>query len=141
MRRRIIWAVSLLIFGHLMAEISEIIEIISPSSNRQLRPLISCTLDWYNENGINLLWWIKYNTEELLWCCVFVAGVIVAAGFSKRLMWICVVFLSYHIIDWFMLWYNYKQSNFMYWLLILDTIVSITILFKIKDKLLVKSII
>lgn len=114
MRSRVIIFGLLLVIGHVLTESAEIIEYLTNIAGRKIQPFIAYT--WpHDPTGIDLLWWIKYNTEEFLWCVTFFVLAMVGRLVSYRFFLMGMVFFLYHIIDWFMLWYDYKQSHFMYW--------------------------
>lgn len=137
MGRTIIIAAALLIFGHSLSELSEVVERFRVSGS--VYPFVHPPA-WASD-GINVLWWIKYNTDQALMVICFIVFTMIAKLCSRRLWIIALIFLSYHIVDWFMLWYDYKQSHVMYWLLIADVIAACVVLVKVKDGSKIKSII
>ena len=140
MGKRILIIGVLLIIAHGFSELSEVFERLG-YGNQQVWPMINCDLPWYISGGINELWWIKYNTDSAMVTAVLLATVLISAMVSRRIMWIAIIWLSYHLFDWFMLWYDYRQSHWTYWILILDAAVSVAVLVKVKDRPKVKSLI
>lgn len=138
MRLKIKIAAWLLIIGVAFIELAEVLERLGIQS-KMIHPMRHPP-EWAKD-GINNLWWLKYNSDQFLMCSVFVVMAIIAHMVSRRLWIISLIFLSYHIVDWFMLWYDYKQSHVMYWLLIADIIAAVIVLVRVKDKPKVKSLI
>lgn len=62
-----------------------------------------------------LTWWIKYNTDQLLWVVVFFVLCKAAQEHSRRVFNAASVFLLYHLMDWFMMWWNWKTDNWWSW--------------------------
>lgn len=138
MKRKIIWVSIVLILSHLLLELSEIMERIWPHlATVYIKPIISSsfTPDWYVNNGFNYLWWVKYNCDDLVWCISFLTMARIAYEFSFRLFCIVGMFFIYHVLDIIMLWWDYKTSHWMYWLLNVIIIISVVIiLYPIKNK-------
>jgi hypothetical protein len=116
MKLKIIIFAGLLILAHILTESAEIIERLVPRiKTMKIHPFLH--YEWpHDPEGFPLLWWIKYNTEEFLWCCTFFVMAQIAREYSYKMFRVSLVLFCYHMIDWFMLWYNYKQTHFMYWI-------------------------
>ncbi len=133
--KKVIWVVGfLLVIGHIQLEFSSWYYKIFGSKN--IYPVIKSSemFDWYHQKGISIEWWIKMVSDDFLSIITFAAMAIVLKRFSHRLYLISIVFLSYHVFDHFMLWYNYKTSWWLYIVELLADIIAVIILVKVKDK-------
>lgn len=139
MKVKVIIVSLLLIIGVVMGELSELLERAGMSS-KNIQPFTFPPV-WAEKEGINSLWWMKYNTDQLLLCIVFIVMAVVAHMVSKRLFIIALIFLSYFIVDWYMLWYDFKQNHVAYWIMGVDIVAAIVVLVKVKDGSKIKSII
>lgn len=121
--------VFLLILGHALLELAELLQRIRPSIvNVYIKPFINYT--WPHDNrGISLIWWVKYCTDSFLYIIVFFVMARVAAVYSFRLFIICGIWFLYHLFDGFMLWYNYRTSHWLYWVIVAGAALSIGSLF------------
>jgi len=61
------------------------------------------------------VWWIKYVTDSIFVIAVFFVLVRVAWNYSTRLRACALCLFGYHLIDHFMLWYNYRTGHALYW--------------------------
>lgn len=138
MKRKLIWVSIVLIVSHIILELSEIVEKIWPSlANLYIWPVRSSSFapKWYVENGINYLWWLKYNCDDAVWCISFLTMARIAYEFSFRLFLIVGLFFIYHVIDIILLWWSFKTSHWIYWVLIGIIIISVVIIiYPIKNK-------
>lgn len=108
----------LIIAGHLLTEASEISENVFPYLKKvYIHPFIDPDYKFPYPQGVNILWWIYYCTNDFLWIVTFFVSAMIAAKYSFRLFRVCVVFFIYHVVDHFMLWYNYKTGHVVYWLM------------------------
>lgn len=115
MRSRVIIFGVLLVVAHVLTESAEVVEKLWPKS-KGIAFDSFINYDWsWPDRPMMLNWWIKYNTEEFLWCATFFVLAMIGRMVSYRFFLMGMVFFIYHIIDWFMLWYDYKQSHLMYW--------------------------
>lgn len=126
-------AAILLIIGHFQLETAEIAERLW-LSGIYVHPFIRSSYHWYDDKGVNLLWWIKYVCDDILWIITYLILTLVARKYSYRLFLVCSVFLGYHIFDHFMLWYDYRSSHWLYWLELLTDGICLLLFFIIKDK-------
>lgn len=125
----------LLIAGHLLTELSEVLEHLHPSlKSVYIHPFISQSYKFPYPEGINILWWIYYCTNDFLWIITFFVAAVISSHYSDRLFRICAIFFVYHIIDHFMLWYNYKTGHGMYWIAA-AAYVSASLMMFTKDKM------
>lgn len=116
MRRLPIALCIILVLGHLLTESGELIEHAIPELKQvYIHPFISSSYKFPYPEGINILWWIYYCTNDLLWIFTFFCAAVIASNYSFRLFRVCAVFFVYHVIDHFMLWYNYKTGHVLYW--------------------------
>jgi hypothetical protein len=85
--------------------------------------------------GMTVLWWVKSLTDELLWCYVFFDYAYTALRTSRKKFWVVFVFFMYHAFDAAMFVYNYKQSYWIYIvLLVLDAIALVIIFLPMKER-------
>lgn len=110
--------VFLLILAHLLNELSPLAQRVDSSlKDVYVDPFIN--YHWpHDERGINILWWIKYCTDDFSWIIVMFVLCRVAAKYSFRMFTIAGLWFLYHIIDAFMLWYNYRTGHYVYWILV-----------------------
>ena len=69
------------------------------------------------------------NCVEFLWCLTFFVLAKIAYRYNFRLFLIGCIFFLYHVVDWFMMWYDYKTSQLFYWFLNGAIVLSIIALF------------
>lgn len=119
----------LLITGHLLTEMGSVFYLMYKPTIYYINPFLSPTYEFSNPKGIDLYWWIKYVTEDLLWCVTFFVLAKVAYQYSFRLFMVASIFFAYHVVDGFMLWWNYKTSYWLYWVLYGAVILCILSLF------------
>lgn len=142
MKQLIIFIAIALIAGHLLTEASIFIQWRWPQTREiYVHPFIRGSYRWYDDRGVNILWWVYYCANDFLWVIVVFCLTKIAFYFSTRLFYIGCVFFVYHLIDGFMLWYDYKQSSGKYWLLEICCGLSIFCMFLPEKKGKVKSII
>lgn len=118
-----------LIIGHVLTEAHSLVSLLFPES-------ANMEVNWFWQKidfKINILWWIKLITDDLLWCIVFFVMALIAKQYSLRLYFIVSVYFFYHVIDLFLFMYNYKQTTLVYWGLLGATIIStIALIWPIK---------
>lgn len=119
----------LLIFGHLLLESGALLQRYNDFRPVYIDPFLSPSYKWYDEKGISAYWWIQNNCVEFLWCVTFFVLAKVAYQYSFRLFLVGCVFFLYHVIDWFMMWWDYKTSNLFYYFLNGAIILAILSLF------------
>lgn len=138
MKKQLIWISIVLLVSHLLLETSEIIERIWPSlKSMYVYPVISSSFqpEWYTKSGINILWWVKYNSDDIVWCISYLTMARIAFEYSFRLFLIIGLFFLYHVADTLMLWWNFKSYHWFYWIVIGIIIVSvIIIIYPVKNK-------
>lgn len=139
MKIKIVIVSLLLVVGVVLGELSELLERAGMQS-KNIYPF-KFPPAWAEKDGINNLWWMKYNTDQALLCIVFIVLAMIAHMVSKRLFIIALIFLSYFIVDWYMLWYDFKQNHVTYWIMGVDIIAAVVVLIKVKDGSKIKSII
>lgn len=138
MKRNLIYISVVLIFAHVLLEAGELSERFWPDfANKIIRPIQSNSFHpkWYVDDGIYMSWWIKMNCDDLVWIMTFMMMATVALKYSEKLFFICFLFFGYHVLDYFMLWWDYKTSHWVYWILNGLIAISVIILIvPIKDK-------
>ncbi len=138
MKKQLIWISIILIGSHIILEASEIMERIWPSLKEiYIYPVKSSDFKpkWYVENGINILWWLKYNCDDLVWCISYLTMARIAFKYSFRLFLIIGLFFIYHIADTLLLWWNFKSAHWFYWALLCVIAISIVIIvYPVRNK-------
>lgn len=127
--------------GHLLTEGGTFSWVTSGKQPVYVQPFLSPSYKWYDPNGIDLHWFIKYVTTDLLFCMTFFVLAKIAYRFSFRLFLIGITWFLYHCFDLFMLWWNFKTSYWLYlitYVAITATIVSLFV--PEKRQAIVKSI-
>lgn len=119
----------LLIFSHLMLESGAGLQILNHYERAYLNPFWSPWYEWPYEQGISYYHWMQMNAVELMICTVLFCFAKVAKKVSHKVFLIAFIFFWYHVIDWFMMWWDYKTSNWFYVFLNGAIIVSIVCLF------------
>lgn len=98
--------VALFILGHLFTEIHLLFYRISPElSDKQIQPFFG------SDMAISPLWFVKHLSENLLWCIVFFVFCRITNGVRY---YISLIFLLYHLVDFTLYLWNYKQSYGVY---------------------------
>lgn len=118
-----------LIFGHLLLEAGAAYQKYKGFERIYINPFLSGSYEWYDSKGIDIYYWVQMNCTEFLWCVSFFVLAMIAYQYSFRLFRVGLIFFSYHVIDWFMLWYDYKTSNLFYVYLNGAILISIIVLF------------
>lgn len=122
-----------LIFGHLMLEAGAAYQKLNDYKPLHINPFLSGSYEFYDKKGISAYWWLQLNCIEFLWCTTFFILAKIAYQYSFRLFLVGFIFFLYHLIDWFMLWYDYKTSVLFYWFLNTAVVIAIIVLF-LPDK-------
>jgi hypothetical protein len=124
----------LLIIGHAQTEIAELLLRVRPSLAKvYIQPFINYT--WpHDERGVSLIWWVKYCSDDLLWVITYFVLARVAALYSFRLFCITALWFIYHLFDSFMLWYDYRTSHWLYWVLVAGIATTIAFMFLPEKK-------
>lgn len=126
MKRLIIGLSLLLIFGHCITELASILNNIWPD-------VMNKKVYWFFEDKkdlqpMELYWYIKSTTDDLLWCITFFVLTKIAYQYSFKLFIVGSIFFLYHFIDAVMFWVNYKTSYWLYWSLLATIVLSIVFL-------------
>jgi hypothetical protein len=130
MRKLTIGLAVILILGHLLTEASIVLELTFPYLKTvYIHPFISRSYQFPYPEGINILWWVYYCTQDFLWMTTFFVACIISVQYSFRIFRVCCVFFTYHAVDHFLLWYNYKSGYLAYWLMLLSIVCSIVMIF------------
>ncbi len=77
------------------------------------------------------LGWLLFLSENSV-LIIFSYGIIamMAMFLSKRLFIVATIYFFYHICDWILIWYDYKQSDTFYWFMQAAAISAIWMAFK-----------
>lgn len=117
--------VTLFLLGHLFDYVPILLYWISPNlSEKELHPFIG------SDMAISPLWYIKHLGDNLLWIIVFFVFCRISQGVRY---YINLVFLLYHIVDFCLYLWNYKQSYGVYLNLLGLLILTILPLSKLKE--------
>jgi hypothetical protein len=112
----------LLIGAHFICEVSSIITEIWPvQSRREINWFISPQF----EAKMPMNWWLKYLSDDVFNVVIFYCLGMIAKHVSNVLFLVCVVFLSYHIIDLIMYLWNFKTGHYFYFDLLYTAIIFI----------------
>lgn len=116
MNTRILIVLLVLVFIHMMNESAKIIEKTRPDiAERYINPFIDKSYRFPVKEGMKVKWWVKYCTDDFARLSIFILTAWVLWPFSRKLSAMFIVYSVYHLFDHFMLWYNYKQSYWLYW--------------------------
>jgi hypothetical protein len=113
----------LLIIGHALTAVPILLQY-TALKEVKVQPLLSGPWKW-DASGVYLLWWLQYVADDLLWIIYSFCLVLVSWNRSDKLFIIGCNWLFYHIVDHAMLWYNYKNSNWLSWVLLACTSITI----------------
>jgi|ERR1700748_9541 len=84
---------------------------------------------WYS-NPMKLKWFIYYCSQDLAWVFSSYAFCKCAVRLSDYLFLVSIILLGYQLIDAFMLFWNFKQSNLIYLDLMWTVLAFISSVFK-----------
>jgi len=105
----------LVVTGHLVTELATLNQHYGWIASKPIQPFIA--FNWPGE-GINLDWFIKYATDEVLWLLYSIAFMLVCRKINRRLFVFAAGWVMYHAVDGFMFFYNFKQFQWLHWILI-----------------------
>lgn len=133
MKRFNIYCISLLVLGILFTKSHSILYSIRPDS---------VNIDaskWFIRptESINVLWWLKGISDELMMCIVFYVMAQLSKLLHKNLYYACCIFFAYYIFNVLMFIYNYKQSRWLFhvaFVVCVAALVSLFIPVKSKSK-------
>lgn len=138
MKWKLILIASVLLLSHLLLELSWLMEFFYPELRTiYIKPVVSSSFHpkWYIENGINYLWWVKYNCDDIVWCISFLTMAVIAYQFNFRLFCIVFMFFLYHSADYLLLWWDYNTSHWIYVVGLIMILVSVVlIILPVKNK-------
>lgn len=117
-----------------MTELGSVLYLIYRPLVWKIDPFLSPSYEFPGGEGIDLYWWVKWVTDDMLWCITFFVMAKVAYQVSYRLFLVAWTFFCYHVIDHFMLWWNYKTSYWLYWFLAAAIVATICLLFAPEKK-------
>jgi hypothetical protein len=124
----------LLIISHLGLEAGAGLQMLNRFENVYINPFRSPDYQWYDAKGISLYHWVQMNMIEFMICTIFFIFTIAVNKYSFRLFLIGCIFFLYHIVDWFMLWWDYKTSVLFYYFINAAVLLSIAALFVPEKK-------
>lgn len=123
-----------LIIAHLQLEIAPTLEKIHPKyANEYIDPFWSSKYEFPvikgQPEGIQRKWWIKYCSNDFYRIIVFFVLTIIALQYSFLLGRIAAIFFLYQVIDHLLLWYNYRSTEWHYYLINGAIVLAIVFLF------------
>ena len=87
---------------------------------------------------VSLAWYLKELTDDLNTVLIFFVLGMLVKPFSHSMYAVATIFCFYHVIDSFMLIWDFKQSREIYWVSSMACLIAITFLFKEQKLKLVK---
>lgn len=112
----------LLIGVHFLQETSSILTELFPIWSRHE---VSIFIRPGFEAKMPINWWLKYLSDDVFNVITYYCLAMVAKHVSNILFLICVIFLSYHVIDLFMYFWDFKTSRYFYFDLFYTAIIFI----------------
>jgi hypothetical protein len=105
----------ILIAAHLICETAEVLSKLWPSLlYSTCDPFINYKWPW-PEYPLYTLAFVKMITDSVAVIMIVFVIVRIAWDYSPRLRGCALCLLGYHLIDHFMLWYNYRTGHALYW--------------------------
>lgn len=134
MKKLNIFLATWLVIAHVQLEVSPAIERIKPAyANEYINPFLDSGYKFPviegEPEGIQRKWWIKYCCNDIYRIMVFFVLTMVALRYSFLLGRIAALFFIYQVIDHALLWYNYRSTNWHYYLLNGVIIIGVILLF------------
>lgn len=115
MKRTMTICAWLLIVGHLLTEVHSIMYLVDPKTSEK-------EVDWFwsptFRMNLSLLWYVKMAADNVLLIATFYVMSVIASFFSRTLFLISCVFFAYHVLDAFMFFWNFKRTEWVYWVLL-----------------------
>jgi hypothetical protein len=111
-----------LIVAHFLNEVSSIITEIWPKGSRRE---VSFFLKPGFEAPMPLNWWIKYLSDDVFNVITYYCLGVIAKHVGNILFLICFIFLTYHVVDLLMYFWDFKTSHYFYFDLFYTSIVFI----------------
>ncbi len=104
---------------------------------------------WTNQNfdlflrpefhlNLSMAWYLKEMMDDLNSVIIFFVIGMIVKPFSYQLHAVATIFCVYHVVDAFMLIWDFKQTREIYWVSLMASIIAITFLFKDHKMKLVK---
>lgn len=109
----------LLMIGHLSTELASGIEYLYKGEIFYVNPFFDPDYEFPEakdtpDGTINLYWYIKYVTDDFLWCVTFFVMAKIAKMYSFRIFLVSCIFFAYHVFDLFMNVWNFKSYHWLY---------------------------
>lgn len=124
----------LLILSHLMLESGALLQIMNGYQRMYLHPFKSPWYEYPYKEGISIYHWIQMNAVEFNICTLCFVFAKAAKQYSYRLFLVAIIFFAYHVIDWAMMWWDYKTSVIFYWFLNAAILLALISLFAPEKK-------
>lgn len=127
----------LLFFGHALTELHSLLLVKYPLlATKEVDPFLKKDFS----QPILFLWYVKFMSEDLLWCITYFCMALIAYKYSHKVFIIVSIYFFYHAIDQVLFAYNYKRDYGIYWLLLLVSLSVLIVLFwPMKKQALYKS--
>lgn len=124
----------LLAVSHALLESGAVLQIANKFERVYVNPFKSPYFKYWYKEGISMYSWIQLNAIEFCFCTLCFCLAKVSYQYSFRLFQVGCIWFVYHIIDWAMLWWDYKTSVLFYWFLNAAIILTIITIFRPEKK-------
>jgi len=116
----------LLFIGHALTELHSLLLVRYPElATKEVDPFLKKDFS----QPILFLWYVKFMSEDALWCITYFCMAIISYKYSQKLFIIVSIFFIYHAIDQLLFMYNYKRSYATYWVLLASSLAVLVVLF------------
>lgn len=106
------------------------------TANKYIWPFIKPGYKFYNPKGIKIKHWIHECAVDTLFITLTIMLLFMALKIDRKLATIFALFLMYHCFDYFMLWWDYKDSYDLYFNMnITDLLVIVVVLWQGDPKM------
>jgi hypothetical protein len=135
LRQRITIGVLLIAFAFLQLESFKILELGWPAvAYREYYPFIDPDYSFPAGYKLTAVWWWKLCSIDLKNLILMPVVAWLFWPFSRKLGSVFVSYSLYYITDHFMLWYNYRSSEWVYLVENACIILSIILLFVVRER-------
>lgn len=132
MKRLTIILCLMLIAGHLLTEVGSGLWLIFRPEIFYIDPFPDPNYVFPSPEGtppgkIDLYWYLKYLSDDFLWCVTYFVMAQVAKMYSRRLFLIACVFFAFHFLDFLMNIWNFKSYHWLY--IVLYTAIGVALIY------------
>lgn len=121
MKRFIIWVGVALVVGHILTEAHSVLYLLRPDiANQDASHLFFIHQKFF----ISAEWFVKMTCDQILICATYLLMAYISRKYSKRLFYVVCVYFFYHVADTFLLFLNWKQGFWKYYILLFVTLIS-----------------